>query len=344
LVDQMENPVDLSLGKTDFDVPTPIKEEGIRWIREGFNKYTVTQGIPELRERIKGSLRQKGIKFDEIIITCGVTAGFMLACLALIDPGDEVLIPDPCFVMYNYLVQIAGGVPKFIDTYPDFRLREERIREQLSERTKVFVINTPHNPSGVVYSPEELEVVVKIAKERDLFIISDEIYEDFVYDGVRHRSPGEFYDKTIVLKGFSKSWGMSGWRIGYAAGPQEVIEAMITLQHYSYVCAPPFAQKAAIVALDFDGQEYVQHYSKKRDLIYEGLKGKFNVQKPEGAFYIFPEAPNSDGDQFVKRALAKNLLIVPGRVFSRRKSHFRISFSAPEEDILKGIEILNTLI
>lgn len=344
MASQMEKPVDLSLGRTDFDIPEPIKEEGLRWIKEGFNKYTDTQGIPELRERIKESLQRKRIRFEEVMVTSGVTAGFMLACLALIDPGDEILIPDPWFVMYNYLVQLAGGVPKHVDTYPNFRLREDRIREQLSERTKALVVNTPHNPSGVVYSQEEIEMVVKVAKERDLFIISDEIYEDFVYDGVRHRSPGEFYHKTIVLKGFSKSWGMSGWRIGYAAGPQEVIEAMITLQHYSYVCAPPFAQKAAIKALDFDGQEYIKHYSKKRDLLYEALKDKFRVQKPMGAFYIFPEAPNGDGEGFVRRALAKNLLIVPGGVFSRRKSHFRISFSAPEEDILKGIEILNTLI
>lgn len=343
MAQKIKNPINLSIGEPDFDIPDPIKEEGIKWIREGFNKYTPTQGIPELRERIASYLRQKGIYFEDLMVTAGVTGGLLLASLALINPGDEVIIPDPYFVMYEYQVLLMGGVPVFVDTYPDFRLREEEFIKCLSKKTKFIIINSPNNPTGAVYPEEDLKMVIRIARQRDLLILSDDIYENFIFDEPVPPPIGRLYEKTLTFGGFSKGWAMTGWRLGYVAGPKEIIQQMITLQQYTFSSVNSFAQKAAIKALDFNVKDHIERYRKKRDLIYEGLKEKFSVIKPKGAFYIFPEVPGGDGEAFVERAIKENLFIIPGNVFSRRKTHVRVSFAAPEETLLKGIEILNRI-
>jgi aspartate/methionine/tyrosine aminotransferase len=343
MASRMEDPIDLSLGEPDFDIPEEIKREGIRWIERGFNKYTLTQGIPELRQMVQEHLNKKGVNFDKVIITAGVTGGLLLCCLSLIDPGDEVLIPDPYFVMYEYQVLLMGGVPRYIDTYPDFRLRESKIHEVLSPRTKLIIINSPANPTGTVYSREELEMVANIAQEHKLIVISDDIYENFVYEAPTAPCIGQLYERTITLSGFSKTWAMTGWRLGYAAGPEEIIQHMITLQQYSFTCPPSFAQKAALVALDYDMGEYIKRYREKRDFIYEALKGKYKVDKPRGAFFIFPEAEDGDGEKLVERAIKKGVFVIPGGIFSQRQSHFRISFAAPMEILERGAKILRDL-
>jgi aspartate aminotransferase/aminotransferase len=341
LARQMKDPINLSIGEPDFDIPGPLKEEGIDWIRRGFNKYTPTQGIPELREKIASHLRKKGVHFEEVMVTAGVTGGLLLASLALINPGDEVIIPDPFFVMYEYQVLLMGGVPVFVDTYPDFRLREEEFIKNISKKTKFIIINSPNNPTGAVYPKEDLERIVRIARERGLLILSDDIYDNFVFDAPSCPSIGQLYEKTLTFGGFSKGWAMTGWRLGYAAGPKEILQQMITLQQYTFSSCNSFAQKAAVKALDFDVGNYIQGYKRKRDIIYEGLKEKFNVQKPQGAFYIFPEIPGGDGEAFVERAIQNNLFFVPGSVFSKRNTHVRISFAASDETLFKGIEVLN---
>lgn len=343
LARQMKDPINLSIGEPDFDIPEPLKEEGIEWIRRGFNKYTPTQGIPELREKIASHLKKKGIHFEEVMVTAGVTGGLLLASLALINPGDEVIIPDPFFVMYEYQVLLMGGIPIFVDTYPDFRLREEAFAKKISKKTKFIIINSPNNPTGAIYPKEDLMMVVRIARERDLLILSDDIYDNFVFDEPSCPTIGQLYEKTLTFGGFSKGWAMTGWRLGYVAGPKELLHQMITLQQYTFSSINSFAQKAAIKALDFDVKDYIREYKKKRDLIYEGLKEKFCVQKPQGAFYIFPEVPGGDGEAFVEKAIQHNLFIVPGSVFSKRKTHVRISFAASEETLLKGIEVLNRI-
>lgn len=343
LARQMKDPINLSIGEPDFDIPEPLKEEGIEWIRKGFNKYTPTQGIPELREKIASHLKNKRIHFEEVMVTAGVTGGLLLASLALINPGDEVIIPDPYFVMYEYQVLLMGGVPVFVDTYPDFRLREEEFARKISKKTKFILINSPNNPTGAIYPKEDLMMVVRIARERDLLVLSDDIYDNFVFDGPSCPCIGQLYEKTLTFGGFSKGWAMTGWRLGYAAGPREILQQMITLQQYTFSSMNSFAQKAAVKALDFNMEDYIQRYKKKRDLIYEGLKGKFHVQKPQGAFYIFPEVPGKNGDAFVERAIQNNLFVVPGSVFSKRNTHVRISFAASEETLLKGIEVLNRI-
>jgi len=343
LARQMKDPINLSIGEPDFDIPGPLKEEGIEWIKKGFNKYTPTQGIPELREKIASHLKKKGVHFEEVMVTAGVTGGLLLASLALINPGDEVIIPDPYFVMYEYQVLLMAGVPVFVDTYPDFRLKQEELIKKISKKTKFIIINSPNNPTGTVYSKDELMMVAKIARERDLLILSDDIYDNFVFDAPTCLCMGQLYERTLTFGGFSKGWAMTGWRLGYAAGPREILQHMITLQQYTFSSVNSFAQKVALKALDFNVDDHIERYKNKRDLIYEGLKEKYRVQKPLGAFYIFPEVPGGNGEVFVEKAIQNNLFIIPGSVFSKRNTHVRISFAASEEMLFRGIEILNRI-
>ena len=250
----------------------------------------------------------------------------------------------PYFLNYYYMTKLMGGVPKYIDTYPDFRLRAEEIEKKITKKTKFIIINSPNNPTGQVYTREELEMVVQIARKHDLFIVSDDVYERFIYEEPVPPFIGQIYEKTIILNGFSKSWAMTGWRLGYVAGPKEFITKVIPIQQYFYSCPPAFAQRVGVKALDFDVSNHVVDYRRKRDLIYEGLNEKYNVVKPRGAFYIFPEAPGKDGEKFVEKALQNSVFMIPGNVFSQRSSHFRISFAVPDEMILKGVEILNKLV
>jgi aspartate aminotransferase/aminotransferase len=344
LAAKLKDPINLSIGQPDFDIPDEIKEAGIDAIREGFNRYTVTQGIPELRESVSEHYKKHyGVQFDDTLITSGVSGGLMLAFIALVQPGDEVLLPDPYFVMYKHLANLFGGKPVFVDTYPDFALRPDRLEEKVSSKTKVLVINSPANPTGRVYTSRELKDIAEFARRHNLLVISDEIYDRFIYDQ-SFETFAKYYDKTLLLNGLSKSSAMTGWRLGWAAGPRALIESMKMLQQYSFVCAPSFAQKAALMAMDYDIGEYISDYRAKRDLIYNGLKDSFEVEKPGGAFYIFPKAPGGDGAKFVEKAIANSLLIIPGNVFSEKNTHFRISFAAPDETIQRGIEVLRKLV
>jgi aspartate/methionine/tyrosine aminotransferase len=345
LAAKVKNPVNLSIGEPDFDIPDEIKEEGIKWIRAGFNKYTPSGGIPDLREKILHCLKDKGIICDDVIITAGATGGILLSFLVTLDPGDEVIIPDPYFVLYEYQLLLLGGKPVFIDTYPDFTLKEEVLRKAITEKTKAILINSPNNPTGTVYSKQELEMVARVAREKDLLIFSDDIYDRFVFEeGLQNNYLGQLNDNTLTIGGFSKTWAMTGWRLGFVAGPKEIIQAMVTNQQYVFSSINSIAQKAGLFALDYNTDGLIEVYKKRRDIIYEGLKDKYEVTKPKGAYYIFPRIPGDDGDAFVERALEKNLFVIPGSVFSRRKSHVRISFAASEENVLKGIEILRGMV
>lgn len=345
LAAKVKNPVNLSIGEPDFDIPLEIKEEGIKWIRAGFNKYTPSGGILELREKVLHYLKGKGIICDDAIITAGATGGILLAFMVTLNPGEEVIIPDPYFVLYEYQVLLLGGKPVFIDTYPDFTLREEALRKAITKKTKVILINSPNNPTGIVYSKEELEMVSRVAQEKNLLVFSDDIYDKFIFEeGLSNNYLGQLYDKTLTIGGFSKTWGMTGWRLGFVAGPKEIIQYMVTMQQYVFSSINSIAQKAGLVALDYNTDGLIEGYKRKRDLIYEGLRDKYEVVKPKGAYYIFPKAPGGDGDAFVEKALSKNLFIIPGSVFSSRKSHVRISFAASEENVLKGIEILRSMV
>ncbi len=343
LAAQMKNPINLSIGQPDYDVDELCKEEAIGQIRAGFNSYTQTWGIEPLREAASQYYETKfGVPLKNVMVTSGVSGGLYLALLATVNPGDEVICADPYFVMYKHLVNLLDGVCVPVDTYPDFKLTPERIERAITPRTKLLLVNSPSNPTGVCMNKAELAAIAAVAQKHKLLVITDEIYESLLYDDAPASMVG-MYDNVICLNGFSKNAAMTGWRVGYAGGPEEIIQSMNTLQQYTFVCAPSFAQKAAVLALKADMTEKLANYRRKRDLVYEGLADLFKVTKPGGAFYIFPEVPDGDGDAFVRRAIENNLLIIPGSVFSERKSNFRISFAAPDETIKRGCEVLRRL-
>ena len=282
-----------------------------------------------------------------MLVSSGVSGGLLLIFLAIINPGDEVIIPDPYFVIYKHLINMLGGKCVFVDSYPDFRLPVGKIADAVTEKTKMIILNSPCNPTGTVYSRHEIEALAKIAAEKDVLILSDEIYEKFCYDGDCTSIAG-FYEKTLLLRGFSKSCAMTGWRLGYVAVHnclKDIIENMTRIQQYTFVCAPTPFQKAAIAALDYDVSEFIDSYRKKRDLLYNGLKDKFQLTKPGGAFYAFVKAPNgTTATEFVEKAIANNVLIIPGNVFSEKDTHFRISYATSDTKIRQGIDILNKLV
>jgi aspartate aminotransferase len=343
LAAKLADPINLSIGQPDYDVPEACKQRAIEAIRAGSNRYTVTQGDAALREAVAEHLRSEFGSFDSaLLITSGVSGGLLLAFLATINPGDEVLIPDPYFVMYKHLVNLIGGVPVFVDTYPDFHLRADALEAAVTERTRMLILNSPANPTGVVYTADELRGAADVARRHHLLVVSDEIYNAFAYDGPAP-SAWPLYDRVVLLRGFSKTYAMTGWRLGYCAGPEPVVQAMTTLQQYTFVCAPAPFQAAAMTALETDASEYIDLFRRRRDLVYGGLRDRFNVEKPGGAFYIFPEAPGPSATAFVSRAVEAGVLVIPGSVFSERDSHFRIAYAADAETIERGVEVLNRL-
>jgi aspartate/methionine/tyrosine aminotransferase len=346
----MKDPINLSIGLPDFDVPDLAKEAAITAIKSGQNRYTQTQGIAPLRERLRKDLSTEiGRDVGEVLITSGVSGGLFLAILATINPGDEAIFLDPYFVMYKHLLTLAGGKAVPVDSYPNFRFHPDRVEAAITSRTKLLILNSPSNPTGVVMTQDEVNAAVALAKKHDLLLISDEIYEPFLYSGLRTQhlglpSAAKSYDRTIILRGFSKSHAMTGWRIGYAAGPDAIIAQMTKLQQYTYVCAPSPLQYAALAALDIDMSTAVAAYQIKRDITFDTLSTRFEVTKPQGAVYIFPKAPTGQtASAFVERAIAANVLIIPGNVFSERDTHFRISYATTDERLRQGCEILNSL-
>jgi len=235
-----------------------------------------------------------------------------------------------------------GGQPLYVDTYPDFQLTVGRLEAAGAERGKLLLLNSPNNPTGQVAPDDELERIASWAREHDVFIISDEIYSAFVYD-VEFASVARYTRDVLLLSGFSKSSAMTGWRLGYAIGPPELIGQMTKLQQFSFVCAPSIAQHAGLAALEVDPSPHIDAYRAKRDMVYEGLRGSFKLPKPQGAFYAFVRAPGGDGDAFVSKAIEHHCLIIPGSVFSERKSHFRLSFAAADETIEAGTQLLCSL-
>jgi len=347
LAAKMKDPINFSIGLPDFDVPDLAKEAAIASIRRGDNRYTQTQGIAPLRERLRTDLSQEfGRDVGDVLITSGVSGGLMLAMQAIMDPGDEAIFLDPYFVMYKHLLTLTGGKPVIVDSYPDFRFHADRVEKAITPKTKLLILNSPSNPTGIVMSEEEVRSAVEVARKHDLLILSDEIYEPFLYDAARGLpSPAHTYDRTIVLRGFSKSHAMTGWRLGYAFGPAEIIAQMTKLQQYTFVCAPAPFQHAALAAIDVPMTDHVAAYRKKRDTAYQILSRKFEVEKPQGAFYIFPKAPAGlTGSQFATKAIENNVLVIPGNVFSERDTHFRISYATTDEKLVQGCEVLCGLV
>jgi aspartate/methionine/tyrosine aminotransferase len=342
LARSLKNPVNLSIGQPDFDVPEPVKSAAHAAIDRGANAYTLTQGIPELRERLLLDVRRSYSHADrELMVTSGTSGGIHLALSVVIDPGDEVIVFDPYFVIYPALVRHLGGNPVLIDTYPHFTLDIDRVRQSITPRTKAILLNSPANPTGRVASREEVRDLAVLAQQHGVLLISDEIYRVFCYEPFH--SPAEFNEQVLVVDGFSKSHGMTGWRLGFAHGPRRLIEEMNKLQQFTFVCAPSIVQHAGVAACNVDMSDRVAEYRKKRDLVFEGLRDKYELDLAGGAFYLFPQAPGGSATDFVQKAITRELLVIPGSVFSKRDTHFRISYAADEKTLRRGVEILRSL-
>jgi aspartate aminotransferase/aminotransferase len=272
----------------------------------------------------------------------GTSGALILTMLVAIDPGDEVIFFDPYFVMYDATVKMAAGTPVIVDTYPDFRFDIQRLADAITPKTKAIIFNSPANPTGKVAVREEVKAVAELAAQRNVLLISDEIYSAFCYQ--EFVSPAEYNPQTLVLDGFSKTYGMPGWRVGYAHGPKELIEQMLKFQQYTFVCSPHVGQLGALAALDVDMSEQIASYKKRRDMIYDALKDDYEINKPEGAFYMLPKAPWGTATEFVEKAITEySMLIIPGNAFSRQDTHFRVSYSATEATLQRGIEAFKKL-
>ncbi len=346
LVSSMEDPINLSIGQAHFDVPEPVKAAAVGAIRDDVSRYTVTQGLPELNDAVLARLAERhGYTGDESLITCGVSGGLMLGFMGLLDPGDEILVPDPYFTMYPVLASMCSGVPVSYDVYPGQPLRAEDLAPLVTERTRAILINSPSNPTGRTLTADELSAVGRLAAAHDLTVISDEIYDEFVYDGPHVSAIGHVPDdRLLVLGGWSKTYGMPGWRLGWAVGPEELVDAMRRMQQFSFVCAPSLVQVAGLAAFDVDMSKEIADYRGKRDRILAGLAEHYEVASPGGSFYMFPQLPPGfDGDGFLEKALERRLLIVPGKAFSARDTHFRLSFAAEDDVLDRGIEALRAI-
>lgn len=340
---KLTNPINLSIGQPDFDMPEKAREGAINAISNKKSGYTPTQGLKELIARLQADTDKRYAHADrKLFVTSGTSGGLLLAALAFVNPGDEVILFDPYFVMYEALVKMVGGVPVLIDTYPDFKYDVQKVADAITPKTKMILFNSPANPTGHVATGEEAQGIARLAKEKDILLISDEIYEQFCH--VPFVSPAQFNDQTLVLGGFSKSHGMPGWRVGFAHGPHEIVEAMLKFQQYSFVCAPQVAQWGALTALDVDMSAEIANYKRKRDMILDGIGDLYEIARPEGAFYMFPKAPWGTASEFVETAITEySMLVIPGNVFSAADTHFRISYAASDETIGRGIDAFRKL-
>jgi len=344
LAARLKDPINLSIGQPDFDVPEPVKQRAIEAIRDGHNKYTQTQGTAALRAALAEQCRAEFGWADErpYLVTSGVSGALVLAALTLINPGDEVVFADPYFVMYAHLVNLAGGRCVPVDTYDDFRPDVQRFADAITDRTRLLILNSPANPTGAVWTERELRDLAEVAAKRDLLVVSDEIYNLFCYDAP-FASMASLYDNTLLIRGFSKTYAMTGWRVGWCTGPRPILEKMTMLQQYSFVCAPSMAQEAVLAAFDVDMSAAVANYRRKRDMVCRALGETFGLVRPGGAFYAFVPAPGGDATAFVTRAIENNVLVIPGNVFSTRNTHFRISYATSDEKLAEGLEVLNRL-
>lgn len=343
LAAKMKNPINLGIGQPHFDTPEPVKRALCEAVTSGRNVYSSTQGIAPLCEALQQRVVSEfGHADRQTFVTSGTSGGLMLALSVLVNPGDEVIAFDPWFVMYKHLVTLAGGTCVQIDTYPDFRIDLNRVRDAITPKTKAILCNSPCNPTGYVASEAELKGLAELAAEKDICLISDEIYRVFCYDRP-FVSPAKWNDRTLVIDGFSKSHSMTGLRLGFAHGPAEVIQQMIKLQQFTFVCAPQPVQWAGLAALECDVSDRVADYARKRQYLLSELGNLYDIRGGGGAFYLFIKAPWGTGSEFVAQAIENELLIIPGNVFSRQDTHFRLSFAAEDKTLERGVEVLKRL-
>jgi aminotransferase len=347
ILNTMDDVISLGIGEPDFVTPEHISQAGIDSLNMGCTSYSSNAGAIELRELIARKMEELyGIRYDpetEVLVTVGASEAIVDAMIAVLDPGDEVIVPQPCFVSYVPSVIFAGGTPVTVDTYYEnrFAVNAEDIRAKVTPRTKMLFLGYPNNPTGAVVPRDEMLRIAQIAQEHDLVVLSDEIYDRFVCVA---SLPG-MRDRTLHVGGFSKSYAMTGWRIGFIAGPSEPMAAIAKVHQYAIMCAPTIAQYAAIAALqngESDVQRMVGEYDRRRRVIVKGLNSiGLPTFEPQGAFYCFPKISvlgMSDQDFAERLLLEEKVAVVPGSAFGPTgEGHVRICYAAPIEEIEEAL-------
>ncbi|HZU11848.1 MAG TPA: pyridoxal phosphate-dependent aminotransferase [Chloroflexota bacterium] len=344
--------VDFGPGEPDFDTPWPVRTEAIRALEEGETHYAPSRGIPALRTAITGKLaRENGLHYepDEILVTPGAKQAVLEAVFATTMPGDEVILFDPSWGSYDAIARLAGAVPVHVPLRADFTIDPERVRAALTPRSRLMIVGTPNNPSGHVLTARELDILAGVAEERNLVLISDEIYERIAYPGVRVVSPASLpalRGRTVTINGFSKAYAMTGWRLGYAAAPLPLVEAMLKVHEHSVTTATTFVQLAGIEALNGSQEPIhamVEEFTRRRGLIVEGLQALpgVSIVPPQGTFYAFPDVSGTGltGTELAHHLLQAGVAVTPGAGFGEGwDTHIRLSFATSEERIREGLK------
>ena len=354
IANEMDNVISLSIGEPDFTTPWHVREEGIRSLEDGKTWYSPNRGFIELRQEISRWLKRHYHVYyndkEEILVTVGGSEAIDLCLRSLISPGDEVLIPEPSFVCYVPLTEMAGGVPVVLETKAEdrFRITPEALRAKITPKTKLLILPYPNNPTGAVMRREHLEAIAEVVRENDLMVLSDEIYSALTYGDTNHvtfSAIDGMWERTIVVNGFSKAFAMTGWRLGYAVGPAQIIKAMTKLHQYGIMSAPTTAQYAAIEALKNGDEDIVymrEQYDMRRRLVVDGFNSMgLTCFEPEGAFYVFPciKKTGLTSEEFCERLLYdEHVAVVPGSAFGSCGEGFvRVSYSYSIKHITEAL-------
>jgi len=349
--------IDFSEGEPYFDTPEKIKAAAKKALDEGYVHYITSAGLKELRQAISEKLRidnQIDADESEIVVTVGAKQALFTAMLSVLNPGDEVLIPHPYWVSYTAEVILSGGKPILVSLLEsrDFRLDEEEIKNKITKKTKMMMINSPHNPTGTVFPKEDVKMIADLANDYNFLVMTDEIYEKIIYDENRHYSIASFpgmKDRTITINGFSKTYSMTGWRLGYAVANKQIIDNMLKIQQHSVTHASSFVQKAGVVALrecEEEVKSMVKDYKKSRDYFIKEINkmGKLSCWMPKGAFYAFPKIVETkiSSEEMSGYLLNKaRVLTVPGSVFGNLgRGYIRIVYSKPMEELEKAVQLM----
>ncbi len=351
----MDGVISLGIGEPDFITPWHIRNAGIMSLEKGRTQYTSNAGLVELKQEVANYMKRRfDLSYEpnnQVLITVGGSEAIDLAIRAFVEPGDEVLIPIPCFVCYDPITRLAGGVPVLLETKAEdnFKLTPELLKKNITDKTKALILPFPNNPTGAIMDKEDLEKIAEVLRDTNIMIISDEIYAELTYTNKRHVSIAEIdgmYDRTVVINGFSKAYAMTGWRLGFACGHPDVIGPMIKIHQYAIMCAPTTSQYAAIEALRFgdkDIEDMKTEYNYRRKLIVNGFnKMGLDCFEPMGAFYCFPSIKRTglSSEEFCEKLLLEEkIALVPGVAFGKSgEGHLRVSYAYSVEHIKKALE------
>lgn len=357
LASSMENVISLGVGEPDFVTPWNVIEASYHSLEQGYTAYTANAGLLELRKEISRYMRRRfGVSYqaeDEIVVTVGASQAIDIALRAIINPGEEVIVVEPSFVSYAPTVTLAGGVPVPVSTYSqdEFKLQPEHIEAAITKNTKAIMLCSPNNPTGTVLSKQDLEKIAEVVEKHDLLVISDEIYAELTYDAPYTSFPAveRMRERTILISGFSKAFAMTGWRLGFACGPKDILQAMLKIHQYTMMCAPTMAQHAALEAL-MNGQKDVvkmkESYRQRRSLVVHALEEMgLDCHIPGGAFYVFPSIKKTglSSEEFAEQLLMKEqVAVVPGSVFGESgEGHVRCSYATSIQKLEEAMRRIN---